>query len=153
MSWRKPRRPEDAVHYPGRMEVEEFVYTPGLHGLEQARALVEDGSILGMRCGDRLIVPPLTFCPDHTRGELVRVESTWRLHYYTVLYETPEGEPLPEPEIVGLVRPDGFEGGLFARIAADPSRLYPGVPVRPVLRPKEERRGTIEDILYWEPLE
>ena len=152
MAWRKPRRLEDAVHYPGRMEVEEYVYTPGIHGLELAKALRE-GKLLGMKCGDTIIVPPLTFCPDHTEGELVEIDGTWRLQYYTVIYETPEGEPLSEPEIIGLVRPEGAQGGLFARIKAGPDKLYPGMPVRPVFKPAEERRGTIEDILYWEPLE
>ncbi len=151
MAWRKPRSPEDTIFYPGTMEVEEYVYTPGLHGEELAKAL-RQGKILGMKCGSTLIVPPLTFCPDGSPGELVPVESTWRVVTYTIVYDTIEGEPLEEPEIIAVLRPDGFQGGLVHRVRAAPGSIYIGMPVRPVFRPEGERTGAITDILYFEPV-
>ena len=151
MAWRKPRSPEDVILYPGTQEVEEYVYTPGKHGLKHAEALRE-GKILAMRCGDTLIVPPLTFCPDGSPADsLEEVKGQWRVVTYTVIYEDAEGHPLEEPEIIAFLRPDGYQGGLFHKVKASPGEIYIGMPVRPVFRPVEERRGTIEDILYFEP--
>ncbi|MCE4625920.1 MAG: Zn-ribbon domain-containing OB-fold protein [Desulfurococcales archaeon] len=152
MSWWKPRRVEDVILYPGSQEVEEYVYTPGLHGLELAKALKE-GKILGMKCGDKIIVPPLTFCPDHVEGELVEITGKWRVTLYTVIYEDLEGNRLPEPEILALIRPDGATGGLIHRVKAEPDKIYPGMPVEPVFKPAEERTGSITDILYFTPKE
>ena len=148
--WWKRAHPGFPLHYPGRMEVEEYHYTPGRHGLEFAKALRE-GRILGMKCGDAVLVPPKTFCPDQGEGQLVEVRGPWRIQHYTVIHETIEGERLGEPVIVAVIKPDDAANGLIHIVKADPSRVYPGMKVRPVWRPPEERRGLITDILYWEP--
>ena len=152
MAWRKPRSPEDVILYPGTQEVEEYVYTPGKHGLQHAEALKE-GKILAMRCGDTLIVPPLTFCPDGRPAEgLEEVKTQWRVITYTVIHEDVEGRRLEEPEIIAFLRPDGYQGGLFHRVKASLQEIFIGMPVRPVFRPEEERTGTIADIEYFEPV-
>ena len=79
------------------------------------------------------------------------VESTWRVVTYTIVYDSIEGEPLEEPEIIAVLRPDGFQGGLIHRVRASPESVYIGMPVRPVFRPVEERTGGITDIAYFEP--
>ena len=150
--WWKRAGPGFPIHYPGRMEVDEYNYTPGLHGVEFAKALKE-GRILGMRCGNLTLVPPKTFCPDFSEGELVEVKGPWRIEYYTVVHETIEGERLPEPVVVAVIKPDDADTGLIHVVKADPSKLRPGLRVRPVWKPPEERTGHITDIKYWEPEE
>ncbi|MEB3760593.1 MAG: nucleic acid-binding protein [Desulfurococcales archaeon] len=149
MSWWKPRSHEDVIFYPGRQETEEYVYTPGIHGKQFAEALIK-GKILGMKCGDKFIVPPTTFCPDFSEGELVEVDTEWTVQYYTEVYRDLYGNQLEEPVVMILVQPLGWEGGLIHYLKPG---IKPeiGLRVRPVFKPEEERRGTIDDILYWEP--
>ncbi len=150
MSWDKFWKASSVKHYPGKMEVEKYVYTPGIHGLEMAKALKE-GRILGMRCGDTVYVPPRTFCPDGERGELVDVtDEEWIVAAFTVITRDMYGNPV-EPQVVALVRPIDAEGGLFHYINAEPDEVWIGMRVRPVFRPEGERRGLITDIRYFEP--
>lgn len=146
-SWSKRGR---AIHYTGSMEVERYVYTPGIHGLELAKALME-GRILGMKCGDTVLVPPKTYCPDGSEGSLVEVTGEWVVETYTVVYRGLEGEDLGEPRIVAVVRPEGGLGGIIHYVRADPGRVSIGMRVRPVFKPREQRRGLITDIEYFEP--
>ncbi|MEB3773531.1 MAG: Zn-ribbon domain-containing OB-fold protein [Desulfurococcales archaeon] len=149
MSWEKDVGINRVIHYPGSMEVEKYVYTPGVHGLEFAKAL-KNGKILGMKCKDTVYVPPLTLCPDHSEGELVEVKGPWRVVTFTIVTKTMNGDPLEEPEILAVVKPDGVEGGIIHRIKAGKD-IYIGMKVKPVFKREEERRGTINDILYFEP--
>ncbi|MEB3861756.1 MAG: Zn-ribbon domain-containing OB-fold protein [Desulfurococcales archaeon] len=148
MSWWKENVASRIRHYPGSMEVEKYVYTPGVHGLEQAKALKE-GKILGSKCGDTIYVPPLTLCPDHKPGELVEVKGPWRVVTYTVITETMDGRKLEKPEVIAVVKPDDAEGGLIHRVESD--QVYIGMEVEPVFKPEAERKGTIDDILYFKP--
>ena len=139
-----------AIHYPGSMEVEKYVYTPGIHGLEFAKSLIE-GKILGMKCNDTILVPPKTYCPDGSMGTLVEVEDEWVVETYTVIYSDMEGRKLDKPVVIGLVRPLTGEGGIIHYIKIDPDKIEPGIIVKPVFRPKEQRRGVITDIAFFEP--
>ncbi len=151
MSWDKHGRLHDIVVWPEREEVDKYVYTPGVHGLELAKALME-GRILGVRCSDgKVYVPPKTFCPDFQQGELVEVRGPWRVQGYTVVYEDMYGNRLQRPVVVAIVKPDDADVGMIHIVNADPSSVRPGMTVRPVFRPKEERKGTILDIAYFEP--
>ncbi|MGC9071238.1 MAG: Zn-ribbon domain-containing OB-fold protein [Acidilobus sp.] len=151
MSWNKHGRLQDIVVWPEREEVDKYVYTPGIHGLELANALI-DGKVLGMRCRDgRVYVPPKTLCPDFQQGELVEVRGPWRVQHYTVIYEDLYGNRLEKPVVVALVKPDDADVGMIHVLNADPSSVKPGMSVRPVFKPKEQRKGNILDIIYFEP--
>jgi len=140
--------------YPGRMEVEKYLYTPGLHGLEAAKALREEGRFLGTRCGDTVYYPPTTFCPDHSRGELAEVRGPWRIAAYTVVRYSLEGERLDKPVVIAHITPDDAVGGLIHYVDAPPERVYIGMEVKPRLKPKSERTGNpILDIEAFEPAE
>jgi len=151
MSWDKHGRLHDIITWPEREEVDKYIYTPGLHGLELAKALM-DGRILGMRCSDgKVYVPPKTFCPDYGQGELVEVKGPWRLQHYTVVYEDLYGNRLEKPIVVGVIKPDDADLGMIHIVNVDPSAVRQGMTLRPVFRPKEQRKGTILDIEYFEP--
>jgi uncharacterized OB-fold protein len=151
MAWKRWRI-EDVIHYPGTQEVEKYVYTPGIHWLEAAKALRE-GGILGMKCPDGSVyVPPKTYCPDGSPGELVEIQGPWRVLTFTVIYEDLYGEKLPEPQVIALVRPDDASGGGLVHILkADPSKIYIGMEVKPHWKPADKRTGHITDIEYFEP--
>ncbi len=149
MSWEKPRSVEDVILFPGSQEVKEYVYTPGIHGKEFATAL-KQGKILGMKCGEKKLVPPTTFCPDFTQGELIEVNTEWKIIYYTKIYTDLYGNKLEKPAVLILIRPEGFEGGLIHYLKPDAEPKI-GLRVKPVFKPESERTGKIDDILYWEP--
>ena len=149
---KRPRTPG----YPGRMEVEEYVYTPGLHGLEMAKALRERDALVATRCGDTVYLPPTSFCPDHSPGERVEIalDQPWIVKTYTVVYRDLEGNPLPEPRVVAVLVPEepgNVVGGIIHYVRADPQAVFTGMRVRPRLKPREERKGLVTDILYFEP--
>ncbi len=151
MSWDKEHVVSRIRHYPGSMEVEKYVYTPGIHGLKLAEALKE-GKILGTRCGDTVYVPPTTLCPDHSPGELVEVKGPWRVVTYTIVSKAMDDTPLEEPEVLAVIKPDDAVGGLVHRVKPGDA-IYIGMEVEPVFKPKEERTGQITDILYFKPVE
>jgi len=57
---------------------------------------------------------------------------------------------------IGLIRPDGGnDWTILAHILEepDPANLYPGIRVRAVWKPREERKGLMSDIKFWRILE
>jgi len=153
VSWWKRGDPNGVVHFPGKMEVD-YVYTPGLHGLEAAE-IFKKGKVPAMLCGEQLFMPPKTFCPDDemSRGEVIEVEGPFIAALVTVIYKDVYGDDLEEPDIIAFITVPGAAGGYIGRIKALPEEVYPGMEVRPVFKPEEERTGAITDILYWEPAE
>jgi uncharacterized OB-fold protein len=136
------------------MEVEKYVYTPGLHGLEAAKALKEEGRFLGTKCGDTVYYPPTTYCPDFSEGELAEVRGPWRVAAFTVVRETMDGERLEKPVVIALVTPDDAVGGLYHYIDAEPDRVFIGMEVKPRLKPREKRTGNpVLDIEAFVPAE
>lgn len=140
--------PRVSVRYPGRMEVEKYVYTPGLHGLELAKALKE-GRLIGTRCGDTIYFPPTTFCPDHSMGEPVEIKGPWIVEAYTVVREDSSSRRLDKPVVIAYITPLDAEGGLIHYVEASEEEIAPGIEVEPVFAPPEKRKGTIRDILYF----
>lgn len=145
--WKKGRT-VDIRHVEGKMEVEKYVYTPGIAGLELAKALIE-GKILGVKCGDKVYVPAKTYCPDFTRGELVEVKGPWTVETYTIIYEDMYGRKLEKPQIIAFLKPEDAEGGLIHYVNTDPKTIKIGLKVRPIFKPKEERKGLLTDIAYF----
>ena len=130
--------------------MEQYVYTPGLHGLEFAKALRE-GKLLGTKCGDTVYFPPTTLCPDFSESELVEVKGPWIVESFTIIYEDTEGRPLEKPLVVALITPLDAEGAIYHILEIEPERVVPGTEVEPVFVEKEKRTGKITDILFFKP--
>lgn len=128
-------------------------YTFGLAGERFFRTLKEEGKIMGAHCPacDRTYVPATTFC-ERCMAEL----TEWRdlglrgeLHTYTLLFVDNDGQPLEEPELVGFI--SFGDGGLIHKLEADPDELEIGMTMEAVLKPKNQRTGSILDILHFKP--
>jgi uncharacterized protein len=122
------------------------------------RGLAEK-KILGVRCPKcrRVLLPPRSACgacatrPD----EWVEVPGTGTLENFTVAHVTIEkGEirDLTEPAVVGMIRLDGADSLLTARVEGiPPGGVRTGLRVRAVW--KDPPEGTLHDLDHFEPLD
>jgi uncharacterized OB-fold protein len=147
--------PRDVVLHQGEIPIRHR-YTPGVAGEAFGRALRDRGELLGSTCRNCGIVycPARLFCErcfdelqaDATCGPGGTVES------FTVGYVGLEGEPLDEPIVLGLIRPDGADTVLMHRLI-DVDELGIGDRVEMVTVAKRQRTGSILDIRGFRPAE
>jgi uncharacterized OB-fold protein len=125
-----------------------YKYTHGVAGEKFLRHIKDDGKILGTKCNKckSVFLPPRMYCRDcfEQLTEWVEVKNPGRVHTFTIVkVPSAEGHLLYEPAKVGLVKFEGFEGGLIHFL--DPKAEI-GSKVKPVFKPKNERVGSIMDI-------
>ena len=140
--------------WPGHTEAD-YIYTAGIAGDRFFRELRGSGRLLASKCPkcERRYLPPRLFCElcFAEMTDWVDVPQEGRLEAVAVVRVDLHGEPLPQPEVWGLVRFAGIHGGLIHRIGVEPERAKPGLRVRAVLKPPEDRRGAIDDIERFVP--
>jgi hypothetical protein len=130
-------------------------YTFGLAGERFFRAIREEGRIMGTRCPqcEIVYVPAVAFC-ERCLSELeewIDVGTTGEVHTFTILYEGYDGKPLQQPELVAFVRLG--DGGLIHRLGeVKPEDVEIGLIVEAVFKPREERSGSILDIIHFRPI-
>lgn len=147
----KSSRPADVRRFPGRVPVRHR-YTPGVAGETFFVALRDRGVILGSRCGrcDFVYVPARLFC-ERCFDELepdTEVGHGGELVSFTIGFVGIDGEPLEEPVTLGLVRLDGADAVLchvVLDVGDEPLEI--GERVELVVRPPDERTGSISDIV------
>lgn len=131
---------------------------------------LKEGRIIGTRCEGcgRVFIPPRSFCELCFRRVRTYVEHSGEgeVATYSVAYiGTNPRERLARPEVVAViwfegtkvVRPNSHHvfhaAGLMHKLGeVEPSEVRIGMKVKPVWRPKEQRRGEITDILYFAPV-
>lgn len=153
----KTARPGDVRRWSGQIPVRHR-YTPGVAGEAFFLALRDRGVLLGSRCDrcDLVYVPARLFC-ERCFQELApdtEVGPEGELVSFTIGFVGVEGEPLEEPVVLGLVRPDGADMVLchfVLEVGDEPLEI--GERVEIVLRAPAERAGTILDIVGFRPLE
>lgn len=125
-------------------------YTPGVAGTAFFTALRDRGVLIGSRCEvcSYTYVPARLFC-ERCFAELAadtEVGPGGELVSFTIGFVGLEGEPLEDPETIGLVRLDGADSVLVHRVLDADEPLEIGERLEVVLRPEGEREGTILDI-------
>ena len=141
--------PEEVRRWDGEFPVRHR-YTPGVAGTVFFTALRDRGVLLGSRCEgcSYTYVPARLFC-ERCFAELAadtEVGPGGELVSFTIGFVGLEGEPLDEPETIGLVRLDGADSVLVHRVIDADEPLEIGERVEVVLRPDGDRSGTILDI-------
>ncbi|MCL6451800.1 MAG: OB-fold domain-containing protein [Acetobacteraceae bacterium] len=150
----KPNRLEKIRTWRGSVPVW-HQYTLGLAGERFFRELKDRGRLMASRCprcGAAYLLPKL-YCPACFVAceEWVEIKPRGVVDTFTVLHEGLEEEELKEPVVVAFVTFPGVKGGLVHRLG-EVGRDGPavGMEVEMVLRP--ERRGGLDDILYFRPV-
>lgn len=131
-------------------------YTFGLGGERFFRSLKDEGVILGSQCKkcNRIYVPGTIFCERclEETDEWINLGTKGSLYSYTLLFVDYEGNSLDQPEIIGFIRMG--DGGLIHRVGeVSIDDIEIGMDLEAVIKPKDEREGSILDIKYFRPSE
>jgi hypothetical protein len=141
--------PDEVRRWDGEFPVRHR-YTPGVAGTAFFTALRDRGVLLGSRCEacSYTYVPARLFC-ERCFAELAadtEVGPGGELVSFTIGFVGLDGDPLEDPETIGLVRLDGADSVLVHRVLDADEPLEIGERLEVVLRPEGEREGTIVDI-------
>lgn len=126
--------------------------------LERYLQGLSEKKLLGVRCPEckRVLLPPRSACGtcNTQPKEWVEVKPTGTLVNFTVAHVTIEKgqiKDLPEPAIIGMVRLDGADSLLTAKIQGIAARrCRKGLRVRAVW--KDPPDGTVHDLDHFEPV-
>ena len=121
----------------------------------------DNGKIFAVKCPrcKRVQLPPRIVCAECVRTrQWVELAQEGTLVAFTIMYlpltDPTTGKPHEPPFVYGSVRLDGATSVLdhFVNVEPDMEKVWVGMRMRLVLRPKEQRTGDLSDILYYEPL-
>lgn len=125
-------------------------YTAGVAGDSFFRALRDRGEILATPCAGCgvVYVPGRMFCERcfAALDDWVAVGPGGTLESFTAVHVGLDGNPIAEPQWVGLVTLDGATTVLVHRLEPDGTEPVVGARVEVVLEPKNSRSGSINDI-------
>jgi uncharacterized OB-fold protein len=102
---------------------------------------------------DHTYVPATSFCERCLREltDWVDVGLKGEIYTFTLLYENIDGSLKDTPDVIAYVKLG--DGGLIHKLGnIDPDRVSIGTEVAAKFKSPEERQGSIEDILYFEPV-
>jgi uncharacterized OB-fold protein len=130
-------------------------YTFGIAGERFFRAIKDEAKIMGTYCPhcDHTYVPATSFCERCLREltDWVDVGLKGEIYTFTLLYENIDGSLKDTPDVIAYVKLG--DGGLIHKLGnIDPDRVSIGTEVAAKFKSPEERQGSIEDILYFEPV-
>jgi hypothetical protein len=116
----------------------------------------DNRKIMGIRCPqcDVVFVPPRTTCGRcfSQLHEWVEVGNQGTLETYTQVRYTTPAQPAVAPFYYGIIKLDGADTGL-AHIVGDLKGQEPRIGMRVQAVFKEERKGNMLDIRYFQPVE
>lgn len=111
---------------------------------------LRDGRILGIRCGSRVLCPPMEFDPDTGETldpDFVEVGPAGSVENWTWIAEPTPKHPFREPFAFALVKLDGADTTMTHAVkAASPEAMSTGMRVRAQFR--EQRSGAITDVYF-----
>ena len=124
-------------------------YTAGIAGDHFFRALRNEGKILATPCKECGVtyVPGRMFCERCFAAleDWIEVGPSGRLESFTSVHIDLDGNPLSEPQWMGLVTLDGATTVLVHRLENGGEAVM-GARVEAVLEPRRRRTGSINDI-------
>jgi uncharacterized OB-fold protein len=111
---------------------------------------LRDGHILGIRCGGRVLCPPIEFDPDTAETlnpDFVEVGPAGSVENWTWIAEPSHKHPFQEPFAFALIMLDGADTAMTHAVkAVGPEAMSTGMRVRAQFR--EERTGAITDVYF-----
>jgi uncharacterized OB-fold protein len=116
---------------------------------------LRDRKILGVRCGDRVLVPPLEYDPETGNAlqpDFVEVGPGGTVTSWAWVTEPTRKHPLDHPFAFALVKLDGADTAMVHAVdAGSLDVMRTGMRVH--ARFRDERKGRIDDIACFVPEE
>ena len=151
----KQTNPTSPMHWNGDMQAD-YLYPGGVAGDKFFKHLMKNNSFLASKCPmcSKTFFPPRMYCedcfceiPDDDWNE---VPATGVIKHYTVVTIDTYGRKLDEPKVVGMINIDETDSVILGLIKTENINLdLQGLQVKAVFRSKDEREGTLKDILYF----
>ena len=124
--------------------------------------LRDNGKLFAVECPKckRVQLPPRIVCAEcNVKNEKwVELSHEGTLVGFTIMYlpmtDPTTGNPHDPPFIYGSVRLDGATSVMdhFIHVEPELAKVWVGMRCRLVLRPRKDRTGDLNDILYFDPL-
>ena len=141
-----------------------YRYSLGKIAFKFFKELKENGKLLGIKCSKcgKVYFPPRTICGDclveMKESDMMEISDEGTLDGYTAVnypfVDPNTGETRPFPYGYGAIKLNGANTWMLHFVAeTDPSKISPGMRVKAVIKPKDERKGTLEDIPYFRAVE
>jgi hypothetical protein len=150
----KVTKSDQIKHVEGEVPVQ-YAYTLGIAGDKFFKTLRDTGKFLGTKCDscNYTYVPPRMFCETcfASLNEYIEISDKGTVQSYTINYVDVNSEKLKEPIIMALIKLDGADS-VFVHKLGEIRNVSIGMRVKAVLKPRNERKGSILDIKYFKPI-
>ncbi len=146
-------QPEQLRQVHGDWQVH-YRYTYGVAGERFFREIKNTGQLVASSCPkcSKRFLPPSLYCEDCfvEMTEYSPVEGAGTVQSFTVLHDSLENAPLPEPIVAAFVQFDGVSGGLLGPLRGlKPDQVKIGQRVKPVIETGQPTHSIVD--LAWEP--
>ena len=124
---------------------------------------LKEGKMIGNKCPKcgHALIPPVPVCAKcHVEmGDFMEFPSHGTVISYSFvvdpIFDSGTGDWRPTPYAIASINVDGgTDATFFHKLEeTDPAKIKIGMKVEAVFRPKEERKGTMEDVLFLRAIE
>ena len=134
-----------------------YNFSVGLAGSKFLTELRDNGKFMATKCNKcgYTMMPPRIFCEECFEDDVEWVEASNKgaIQTFAVSYFSTEGKRMKDPWMLAIVKLDKSDGGLMVRLdEVKPNDVKIGMKVEAVLKPKNQRVGSILDIQYFRPI-
>ena len=139
-----------------------YKWSAGPH-LQKFLLGLKEGKMIGNKCPKcgHALIPPVPVCAKcHVEmGDFMEFSHQGTVISYSLvvdpIFDSGAGDWRPTPYAIASIAVDGEPDATFFHKLeeTDPEKIKIGMRVKAVFRPKEERKGRIEDILFLRKIE
>jgi uncharacterized OB-fold protein len=151
----KQTDPTTPMHWPGNMQAD-YMYPSGKAGDKFFKHIMKNDTFLAAKCPkcNKTFFPPKIYCEDCfveiPESDWFETPATGKIKLHTIATIDTYGEKLEKPKVIAMIDINKTDGSLLGIIKTDESdEELRGLEVEAVFKPKNEREGTLKDILYF----
>ena len=153
--YEKQTNPLSPMHWPGDMQADYF-YPNGLAGDKLFKHIMKNDNFLASKCPkcNKRYFPPRLYCEDCfceiPEKEWYEIPNTGTIKLHTTATIDTYGNKLETPRLIGMINIENTDSLILGIIKSDDiDKDLIGCKVEAVFKPKNQREGTLKDILYF----
>ena len=154
----KQNDPTSPMHWQGDMQAD-YLYTSGISGNKFFKHIIKNDTFIAAKCPKckKTFFPPKIYCEDCfleiPESDWIEISAKGKVELYTIATIDTYGEKLAKPKVVGMIKIDETDGSILGIIKTDNlEKEFRGIPVKAVFKSKNNREGTLKDILYFKEI-